>query len=269
MKKCIIILCCFIVLFSSISLAEEMVTSKYGKVDRQQFDLYDNATNSYESAEDFLKEVDFYVEQINNYLGIDFNSMIEFKFDDSWGTGPALFKNTITISKYYLQMDILPLAAQITHIIAKECSLPSLNEGLADYMYDKFLISTYINTKTMGFKVHSLVKAFLPKYKDELIDGIVNGGIEYSRLSSESIVYFHLFSQSFVKYLINTHGLEKVHGVLPTKMDTHSYEEYFGISKEEIKNNWLTFLQEQESVSEEEYIKRYTEIMTELRSKMQ
>ncbi len=257
MKKTVLIITIGIVLIMSFGVYAEKVVSKYGVIERNDWNIYDNDSNRFDSLEEFLAEVDYYVEEIINYLNIKFDKKVLFTFEEGFGTRADYIYCRVTLGVLLFENDMLPIAHEITHILAPS-SNDSLSEGLAEYMQDKF--GKTPSDTSLGFPINSLAKELFENIDANMVDGIVNGGIMVKYMDYNEIFNFYLFSYSFVTYLIDQYGIEKFMNFYES--DGYiQYQSLFGKNEEKMKKEWVNFLKDQTSLDLEEWKNKKREIL--------
>ncbi len=123
---------------------------------------------------------------------------------------------------------------------ANNISLGSLDKITRDKS-ERIKMSTILCTMGMNFSKITTT--------EEIIPGTVfikNGEATYQRLwpmGKGNYINYHA-NFSFTNYLIHEHGLEKLLYLMVQDFSTLTYEEYFGKSYEELKDDWIEYLKE-------------------------
>lgn len=190
----------------------------------------------------FLEEADYYYKEINEFLFSKTPNDLKRKIaisiipkglkdTGSWATTSHVYINAATVDRNFPA-----LAHEITHTILFSNSLESYSEGLADYFQNKL---TPENKQFFYYKgnVHKKLKVYWTHYFDEeKINRLINGYLDNE---------LYLESESLVNYLINRFGIEKLMEYFNGD-GYKSYSEVFGVTEEELKNDWVKFVMEQD-----------------------
>ncbi|MBQ6697130.1 MAG: hypothetical protein IJN16_10550 [Lachnospiraceae bacterium] len=147
------------------------------------------------------------------------------------------------------------LAHELTHTIVGDSFSRSLSEGLSEYTQGRLGPENY--AESYGWTWEETFKLYLNTLQengfstDTLEDIISNVGVkgyEYPYLSNgvlgstmENDIWYH-YSRSFVEYLAEQYGIEKVVALARQGETEADYETYFGKSFEVIKEEWVEHL---------------------------
>ena len=232
----------FIVLsISTIPLSSEELLSKYFTLDTNDWAIIDTSKTRY-TPESLLAECDNYYSEISEYLfgkvpEITANKMIlrivdyRNEYSRNHVSGKCLYITNSTID-----LNRPPLAHEITHLVIFDIELISYSEGLADYFQNMFTPDDKQFILYKGNCQQKLKVFWTYYYSDSNARNIINGKLN-------SGVY--LEAESLVNYLISKYGvpkfLEYFYGGGYKKVD-----EIFGISEEDLKNEWVNYVLVQE-----------------------
>lgn len=257
MNKKILMLILFGVIFllGFNNVHAEKVVSTYGEIERDNWNLYDKDINRFTSPEEFLAEVDFYVVEISKFLNVKFDKHILFTFSKTSTSLAYTDKCSIVINQIDFLIDMAPLAHEITHILALG-SDGALTEGLAEFMQERY--GKNPDSDTIGYPIYSVAKAMLKYVDPTILDGVVFGGLNYKLLNQEDSFYFYIFSHSFVKYLIEKYGISVF--MEAYSQGGYNYEKVFGEDCENLKKDWLAFIQEQPDLDEAAWVKKLMDL---------
>lgn len=234
-----LLLSLWLVLFT-VGASAETLSSRYCIVDLESWNRYDTEDNHYVSPEDFVKEFEDLVEKITSYLHIP---LPEVPFQVSFVEGTlSLFSSPdqILLNAQLLQVDWLPIAHELTHGLAQNAYRDSLSEGLSCYMQNLF--GNTPDHRTMGFPVHSIAKQYLADCDPAILNGIVNGGVNKMRFTYMEMDFFYLYSYSFVKFLIDTNGIDRFRELYFTNPYIPYEKTVLHKTAEEILEQWLAFI---------------------------
>jgi hypothetical protein len=223
-----------------IEVSAETLSSQYCILDLESWNLYDIETNRYKTPEDFVNEFDALVESISRHLHL---VPPNFKFQVSFAVrnGSDFYSpNKIILNEILLKSDHLPLAHELTHGLAQDAYRDSLSEGLACYMQS---IYGRIDSHTLGFPVHSVAKEYFDLCDPVLLKGLVNGSINKTALDWHEIEFFYIYSHSFVKYLIDTYGVDQFMALYRTSTITPYENTVVQLTADEIIEHWLAHIQ--------------------------
>lgn len=252
-----LVLVLFLIYSSSAYAAPEVVQSKFAQIALVEWNRLDSPDNRFDTAEEFLAEVDNYVIQIaqflkkENWLEHYSEKRINFKYAE---TGPSHVANgyyaykSLVLEIYYnvsFKRDLAPIAHEITHLITPFYSAHSLREGLACMMQDRFGKNDC--AFNYGAPVHRLAKQFLlPEYK-MILDVIGKPGVPdldiYNDINFRAGYY--LLSHSFSKFLVETYEMDNFMKLYETSELLSSYQDVTGKSLAELKNDWIQHLNQQ------------------------
>lgn len=242
--------------------------SKFGKIEKIQWDRINHENSGFENVEDFLLDVDYYVDAISEYIdrpnwkdvykekhGEDFEFKI--KIGVAYGTpshvkgGYYHYKDLILGLKLYyehLENNYAPITHEITHLITPYYSSLSLREGLASFMQDT--IGKNPSVFNGGEPIIPLSKDFLledniEKNRDVIKNigtkGIPNDiTITTSDLKTRKL--FYILSYSFSKYLIDEYGIEKFMEVYEAEDLYTKYEEVYEKNLDELHSDWINYV---------------------------
>ncbi|WGT41487.1 hypothetical protein QH639_12115 [Lysinibacillus sp. 1 U-2021] len=162
-----------------------------------------------------------------------------------------------------VQEDSYPLVHEMTHsLLGYGNNFGSdhgyfTQEGFASYMEEQY-------GKKEQFSFEKFMKHYLDSDKlipiSKLIDPNQDDVYFRPALSSEEqnrvmmeMSYTH--AASFVKFLIDTYGLEKFEHIYNEKELAQKLEEVYGKSSSELEKEWLAFIQQQQGFTHEEKLK--------------
>lgn len=240
--------------------------SKYGKISRVHWDNMNHENSGFEDVEDFLLDVDYYVDAISKYInrpnwkdvykerhGEDFEFKINFKFTSE---GPSHVKGSYNSYIYLIpeinlnplfKNNLAPIAHEITHLMTQHYSSLSLREGLASIVQDT--IGKNPSVFNNGEPVIPLSKEFVTEDNiednEKIIETIGTVGIPKNIDIIKDIKtrkMFYILSYSFSKYLVDEYGIEKFMEVYESEDLYTKYEEVYGKNLEELKSHWINYV---------------------------
>lgn len=250
----------------------------YGEIDDYNWNMLTNESEyvRFESQEEFLKEVDYYINTISKYLSKpnwleQYNSTdgdkIKFKYTSgvSHVEGGYYHKDNPKLVVYYnnlFMLDYAPIAHEITHLIVPFYSSLSLREGLACLMQD-----TYGNNYSVfnfGAPIHSLAKQYTKNDYEEVIKSIGEEGIPKINIKKNDRFSFYILSYSFTNYLIDEYGVKKFMKIYESDELETSYIKVYNKNLNQLKEDWKEFLKTQddyeytcEELIEENIVKKF------------
>ena len=241
--------------------------SKYGRIAKVNWESVNLENSGFENVEDFLLDIDYYVDAISQYVGKpdwketyrekrgdDFKFKIGISFIDGGSHvlgGYNHYKHLrlgFKLSRSFFECNRAPIAHEITHLIVPYYSSLSLREGLASYIQDT--IGKNPSLFNQGKPIIPLSKEFLLEENIEnSMDVIMNigtegipKGINITASDIETRKKFYFLSYSFSKYLIDEYGIEKFMEIYEAKDLNTKYEELYEKSLEELKNDWINYV---------------------------
>lgn len=212
--------------------------SKYARITCEEWNLLcDGEPNPYFNVpEEFLEDVDYYIDSIAEYLGIKFSPGY---FDDEQKR--INIASATDLTRYipwewtiYFTIDHFkedpPIAHELTHFIAPTSS-KSHSEGLAQLMQLKF-------GKTHWERDLEVYESW--KYMDdsELIEMIGTYQLRYPPGGEEILNTYYILCHSFTKYLVDEYGIENYMEVY-TATSEAKYEEVYGKDLEQLRSEWI------------------------------
>lgn len=155
------------------------------------------------------------------------------------------------------------LPHELTHMMCHSFS-QSLEEGICDYMNDEIGATGFC--KELGWDIQEFYKVIPAEYARtrqmseaelmEIIGFIGKEGIGYpyvkfdtsKALNSPKSTLWYEYSASFVRYLMEHYETEQVVNLIRMGEDESAYTEYLGKSLEDLKKDWLSYMEALEPV---------------------
>ena len=141
------------------------------------------------------------------------------------------------------------LAHELTHTMLGKSSFSlSLEEGICQYTQGRVGPENYV--ENYGWTWHEHFKCFVTHIKengkpiafDEIIASIGISSKEYPyKIDTAESVFWYDYSRSFVEYLSEQYGIEKVVALIQNGKNENDYETYLGKSFDVIKKEWLEY----------------------------
>ena len=213
-------------------------STNYANISYSQWDSIEKEYIRYQDADAFLMEVDAYVDEILEYASPQkqMTGMISFSFVSgvSYTSGRHIYLN-----KNAFECDLAPIAHEVTHALFPNNRSTSLSEGFASYCQDFF--GRNPAPHNFSLDVDSCANALLEHETEDfekLFPDIGAAGKRDTFGYGELRDWFYMLSNSFVKYLISTYGVENFMTVYASADIYNEYEESFGLSFEELKVAW-------------------------------
>ncbi|MGY3188877.1 peptidase MA family metallohydrolase [Lysinibacillus sp. TE18511] len=238
---------------------ENIVVTPDGKI---TFEIVNNIKVPQEKVESIKDEILTAYDDIQDSIHTDYvpseriNVYLNEGNEISWG-----LRSKILL--YGIREDRYPLVHELTHSLLgygnnfeKSSGYGYFTpEGFATYMEEKYgKINSYS---------HQFMKSFIDTNKLIPIRNLIdpNQDDSYFRpdLTSQTgdtlmwMSYIH--SASFIKYLIDTYGLEKFEKIYNEKNIGEKIEEVYGKSISEIENDWIGFIKNSQEPTNKEKIK--------------
>lgn len=144
------------------------------------------------------------------------------------------------------------LSHELTHsVLGRSCFSNSLEEGICDYTAARIGVNYFpffeeydidiLDFFTYDVKI-ALEQFYDTKKQNEMFDSVGRaGGYPYSLQTQDGFLWYEC-SQSFVEYLVKNYGMEKTMQLICEGKDEADYQTYLGISYEELKGEWITFV---------------------------
>lgn len=244
--------------------------------------LWDNmefAYSEYETVTDFLEEAVGYVHDIvaltgetewysrykkneDGYVEITIKDTTQASHVEGGYNSKNVLEPTVYLNNEWMMHSMAPLAHELTHIICQDYTSVSLREGLASYVADE--ISDKPIVFNFGMCPHELSKnIILTDYTSVIKQTKLIGTFDEVADNSARSGYY-ILSYSFCKYLIDTYGLDVFMEVYSSKDELQAYENVYGKDYNQIKSDWLNYLEQFEgAISEEIYNENYNKILKE------
>jgi len=243
--------------------------SYFGEIMEADWKKVEGQTHGFESAEDFLTEVDLYVSEIgplttdydwrsvymHNDTDLHSDLKIKFRFTNSNSRVSGGYQNyryldpSLSLNESLFEEDLAPIAHEITHIIIPNYSSLTFREGLACYLQDE--IGKNPSIFNGGKDVHKLCKVYWSDESpnvdtDDVLkyigtEGLPNG-IDLSIDNLDTRRAYYLLNHSFSTYLIETYGLDLFMALYTSKDLDSDYSRLFDKELEALKMDWLTYL---------------------------
>ena len=248
---------------------EEIITPNYTLNMSEEIWTGLNTENirRFQSKEDFIGAVEYYIKAISEFVSREnwfdyynrYGSIcrIEILMTDgiSRVTVSNVYRVTVYLRQAFFEYDLAPIAHEIAHVVIPWRNRSrSLSEGLASYLQDRFgknptifnwgidphtIANLYMNNASEAFGTHSV-------YADGALRPL-----------------FYNMSNSFVTYLIDTFGIANFMSVFESDNLIDAYYIYFGKPFEDIREDWLGFLESyQDLMTLEEYSNYLVELFT-------
>lgn len=166
------------------------------------------------------------------------------------------------------------LEHELTHMICGETFSNSLMDGLAEYCERQ--VTGKSNSTFSVYPADDLLKV-IEKYNaaeeeagvtgkislEEIMDKIGAGEKEYpyKDVSKEANHLWYIYSESFVTWLINTYGMEKVMDLYNNGQSEEDYEKLETGGYAAVKEKWKTYLSEYEQQNSTEDILAEQEVI--------
>lgn len=234
--------------------------SKYAFITKQEWESIDLSDSNYSTVNEFLLEIDSYVESIakrlNRYNWVNKNisgeknyeNLIEFKFtySRSEASGGGYFEGetyvppVIKLNRDKFEQGWGEIVHELTHVIAPYTKSKSMSEGLACYIQD----TTSRNNKSFKGDVHIIVSEHLGEYKhlSECLGNSENGSNKLYSSERMEILLYYAFSDSFTHYIIEEYGIGKYLSLYESELDNDYYKTLFGIGRDELIQDWKEFV---------------------------
>lgn len=255
------------IIYEGVKLNEDNVyISKYASISKEEWESVETANTRYATVEDFLTEIDYYVEEIVNILDRDDfidvlysqenerNRRIEFKFtteDISHASGgEAQFDNKFT-KPVVLHNDTLfesgwmMIAHELTHIIAPYSKSVTLREGLASYIQEEVSLNNG-QFKFQGELSELTIILFDEGYEYlcEYLGNTENGKNKlYTTDRGERMAYYAI-SLSFTDFIVTNYGLEEFMELYSSECDNEAYAKVFNMDRDELIKDFKESIQE-------------------------
>ncbi|MCM1046598.1 MAG: hypothetical protein NC417_13925 [Candidatus Gastranaerophilales bacterium] len=188
-------------------------------------------------------------------------------------------ETTITLGGFFLAQPGYDgfLAHELTHVMVGPVFSQSLEEGLCCYVQDSVGVKKifYPGLQEMGVEYWQCFKIYYEYTKEtwagsaeevyaSVTDSIGKAGRGYD-FSGHARTIWQWYCESFVRYLMEQYGTDKVLELMDVGENEASYEQILGRTLEELRADWFLYVEsiEQEytwedaDAIEEEYLKEY------------
>ena len=247
---------------------EDAVPQAWAVMEDHSWDRLEK-TSSYEgSREDLEREMSEAVQEIaaftgytdwaEKYAGPDTRILV---YVDS-GASRAFTVNhidspptpVIYLNAGNAEYGVLNYYHEFTHILFYgEGNSVSLREGFATYVEDT--LSDIPSPRVWGVDLHTIAKCYVKLEEETALDVVGTSEASNKKFANlrQSDRYLYTESASFIRYLVETYGMESFLRVYRGETPEAEYEAAMGKSLEELKADWLQFLEQwPEELTQEE-----------------
>lgn len=260
------------------------------------WEIYDLSESAIPDREEFEKLTKEYIIEIQELLGLDqwwkeINPDADTLVVTLMITNPERKKSraeyctkglknevetTIVLGGFFLKPGYDGfLAHELTHVMAGPVFSQSLEEGLCFYVQDSVGVKKtfYPGMRDKGVEYWQCFKIYYEHTKEawessagevyaNVTDSIGKEGRGYDFSGQERTVW-QWYSESFVRYLMDQYGKEKVLELMDVGENEASYEQILGRTLEELRADWILYVEsieqeytwEEADAIEEEYFK--------------
>lgn len=240
------------------SAESDETVSKYGRISNKQWDSIDKTYCGFDSAEDFLSDVDYYVEEtckllgkpnLSDYYKEKYGKDVVISFTMTQGVSNASLEYirgekvyfNVRYKQNFFEFGLAPIAHEIAHVIAHTGTSLSLLEGIACYVQEE--IGKNPSAINWGMDVTALSKFFLISEFDEVYQVIESVGRPDKRITTgTNRVVFYMLSNSFVRYLIETYGMENFMKLCESDDLEEQYKIICKKDFEQVKEDWRNYV---------------------------
>ena len=200
--------------------------------------------SGFSNKDDFLTETKYYIAAISDFTSRkDKTYKIEYKFTD--GVSMAYSSsNVIELKKDLFEHALAPIAHETTHIVCPNKNSTSLSEGFAEYCQDIF--GKNPSPQSYGLDADAWTNYLLDSSPDSfeiLFPDIGNSGIKDTFIYNELRQFFYLLSSSFVKYLINSYGIDNFMLLYESDNLKNDYDNIYEKPFDDLKAEWRQYIE--------------------------
>lgn len=267
MRKLITLICCFLLM--PLLCAGETLTlheATHGKfqatMTSSNWDRYDFSHSGFSTPEAFLQYAAEKMEQMIAYGGYpnrlaqyhqngnDIILKIQFAMTDKESKtnassyGKHMQQGMISLKDIYFAFQMAPIVHEMTHVVYWSASR-SLNEGLAQHMQDHLGGNAAVHN--LGMNPHEICQnVIIPSLLHQEIVESVGTFEKAGSAANDQRAAYYIAAYSFVDYLIETYGIETYLNIHFGKDDT-AYSVYTGKELEDLRRDWLSYIERYES----------------------
>lgn len=249
-----------------VELTEENVyVSKYASISKDSWASINTENTRYSSVDEFLTEIDYYVDEITTYLDrqawldeltsqeVEANRRIEFKFtttiSQANGGGASysekFIKPVISLNIDEFESGHMLITHELTHIISPYTMSWSLSEGLACFIQDNISL----NNKQFLFEgeLFESTKLLFDDGYDYLCDylgSLENGKNNLQTSDRYELLAYYITSSSFAKFIEVNYGFDHYMALYNSDCTDESYMQIFGMNREELINKFKDMINE-------------------------
>lgn len=166
-------------------------------------------------------------------------------------------KRRIYLNMNSLQNGISDIEHELTHLVMGECEEGTLSEGFATYMeYEEFSVANDIIYEMNADQV--IQNLYFHEQYVEMTKEILNAiGQAYDSTikHQRNGATFYVYAYSYVRYLVNTYGLETVVELFDASGSSEAYIQIIEKDVWEVKADWIEYLKQyQDEMTMEEII---------------
>lgn len=259
----------FMMLCAGVAVAEEGYKFE-AYMPQEVWDSVETRYCGYESPEAFAEAAHGYIEQIVEITGANDwhlcyapnGDVISVKYEMTQGISNAMMakqhrKPVVQLQQTMFELGIAPVAHESVHLVLPQSSSHSLLEGIASYLQAVLCDESVVFD--LGIDAHEHAKFLLRTDETAAMISEEMGRMmlatEFSWGETRSTYY--ILSHSFVKYLVETYGMEAFMTVyLPGASDS-SYVKTYGKPIEVIRDEWIECLDGQKDITEVPSVETY------------
>lgn len=249
-------------LWTGVAVAEDTYRFE-AYMPQEVWDSVETRYCGFESPEDFERAARGYVAQIVDITGatdwhlrlqpngeavhVTFEMTSDVSHFTSSGQNGKAF---IRLKETFFQLGLAPVGHELSHMVLGRSASLSLEEGACSYMQS--LVSDTPDIHSAGVPVHVYAKTLLansPTAHDiSQTIGKMSTRTPYNVGKTRSP--FYALSHSFVKYLVETYGIEKFMTLYNQGHTASYYAEVYGKPFETLRMEWFDCLDGQEALPE-------------------
>ncbi|MBN2220709.1 MAG: hypothetical protein JW708_00795 [Vallitaleaceae bacterium] len=229
------------------------------RIEALQWDSLDKSVLRYKEVEEFLYAstqcIDHVAERTNrknwtkelSRISEEGKAIVIVEIKEEVTSRALQKEGIVVLNKTEVEQDFFPLEHELTHIVMGICSEGTLSEGFACYMSQKEL--GVIDTPGFELESHTVAKVcldepYISQYKTFL--EVIGYATDSTIMDNENKTGFYVFAYSYVDYLVASYGLDAVVELYNSHGNEEAYEKVLGRQSEEIKNEWLNYLNQKD-----------------------
>ena len=236
-----------------------------------EWDKMDRHAMKYPEISDYLKFCYETIQFIEKKTGrYDWMDRLSNRAKDGKAILLIVFENGITsytnpdegsiyLDYYMMESGMSWIEHELTHMIMGECSEGTLSEGMASYIGEGLLGAEQSITYGLDPDIFVQNEMLFEEHKERYAEvmEVVGNAKDPNIKRTEYGQTIYAAGHSYVKYLVNTYGMDKFNIIYDAGGSAEAYESITGNAMTEVKSDWLEYLKQFDGVMSADEIYDY------------